>query len=184
MLFESFLRDAPDSDSGMPLLIYRSVRGNVIGNVGTHAEAFMLPRFVTVVPMMALLVGCASNPPGASLSKPSTASTIEAIAGTYGLVTIDGRGIPTAPAAQGGQTSSWPVVSGTLQVRSNGTFLMETSYETKAETAQTFSFAGSCFSVGNGFRMVWDGGGETALSARGDTLVVNKGGALYSYLRQ
>ena len=144
----------------------------------------MFARLTVLAPTLALVVGCASNPSSSELSKPSTASTIEAIAGVYGLVTIDGRAIPTAPLAYGGDNSAWPVVAGTLQVRSNGTFSMETSYETKAETSQTFTFGGSCFSVGNGFRMAWEGGGETPLSARGDTLVVNRGGALYAYLRR
>jgi hypothetical protein len=144
----------------------------------------MFSRFAGATLMTAFLIGCAGNPPASSKPGPSTASTLEAIAGSYGLVTIDGLAIPTAPTAQGGAQSSWPVVAGTLQVTSKGTFVMETSYETRAENTQTFSFAGSCFSVGNGFKMVWDGGGETALSARGDTLVVNKDGALYAYLRQ
>jgi hypothetical protein len=149
-------------------------------------EAFMLPRYAIAVPVLALLVGCARGPSPVASAIPSMSPlTIQSIAGVYHLVGIDGRALPTAPAPRSREAeSAWPIVGGTFEVRPNGTFLIETSYDTKAQGAQSFESKGSCFPIGGGFRMVWDGGGETPLSARGDTLVVNREGSLYSYLRR
>jgi hypothetical protein len=76
------------------------------------------------------------------------------------------------------------VEAGTLLLRPDGTFRLETSYATSADGARSFAFKGTCFSVGSSFRMVWEGGGQTALSVRRDTLVVNNEGTLFSYLRR
>jgi hypothetical protein len=140
--------------------------------------------------MFLLVVGCASGPAlrtTPNLAPSSAPLTLESIAGGYGLVAIDGRSLPTAPAVRGGATGApaWPVVASSLTLRSDGVFLVETSYETNAEGAQrSFAFSGTCFSAGSDFRMIWEGGGQTALSVRADTVVVNNEGTLFSYVRR
>lgn len=150
----------------------------------------MSPRPAIAAAILALFLGCASGP-SASSPTPSPAplsapSTLESIAGDYGLVAVDGHSIPFAPVSRGREATApaWPVVAGTLLLRPDGTFLMETSYDTNVDGARSFAFKGSCFSVGSGFRMVWAGGGQTALSVRRDTLVVDNEGTLFSYLRR
>ena len=151
----------------------------------------MSPRSAIAAPMLALLVGCASGPsassPAQSPVPSSPPSTLASIAGDYALVAIDGHSVPFAPVTRSaeGTTQAWPVVAGVLKMRADGTFLVETSYDPNASGAHSVaSFKGSCFSAGNGFSMVWEGGGKTALTVRSDTLVVNKDGALFSYLRR
>jgi hypothetical protein len=73
-----------------------------------------------------------------------------------------------------------------LVVRTNGTFQVETNYDTKGDTRDnsSYKFSGTCFSAGTVVRMVWDGGGQTDLRLRGDTIVVNNQGTAFSYLRR
>lgn len=110
------------------------------------------------------------------------------IAGEYVLVTIDRHTLPYPPAAgsTAQRSASWPVLSGTLSLRSNGTFHIETTYgtETSGTGKNSYEFTGTCFSSGDEFTMVWDGGGQTGLSTRGDTLVMKNEGRAFSYLRR
>lgn len=150
----------------------------------------MSPRPAIAVAMLALFLGCTTGPsasPPMLNPAPLAPSTLEAIAGDYGLVAIDGHSIPFAPVSRSREATgpAWPVAAGTLLLRPNGTFLMETSYNTNVDDARSLSeFNGTCFSVGSGFQMVWEGGGQTTLSVRRDTLVVNNEGTLFSYLRR
>lgn len=141
---------------------------------------------------LACIVGCSSARP-TSEPTPSTATaggtlSLESIAGQYRLVAIDGHALPFAPAKKGdaANTESWTVVGGALLVRQNGTFQVETNYDTKGADLNnsSYTFSGTCFSAGNVVRMVWDGGGQTDLRQRGDTVVVNNQGTAFSYLRR
>ena len=107
--------------------------------------------------------------------------------GQYRLVAIDGHALPFAPAKKGdaANTESWTVVGGALVVRPNGTFQVETNYDTKGADLNNskYTFSGTCFTAGSVVRMVWDGGGQTDLRVRGDTVVVNNQGTAFSYRR-
>src|SRR5512146_3019626 len=140
---------------------------------------------------LACIVGCSSARP-TSEPTPSAATaggtlSLESIAGQYRLVAIDGHALPFAPAKKGdaANTESWTVVGGTLLVRPNGTFQVETNYDTKGDARDnsSYKFSGRCFTAGTVVRMVWDGGGQTDLRLRGHTVVVNNQGTAFSYLR-
>ena len=149
----------------------------------------MSTRPVIAAAALALLFGCAggtsrsSRTPGPALQ--AAPHTLSSIAGDYRLVAVDGKAIPFAqpPRARETDASSWPVVAGKLVLRPDGTFLMETTYDTNADGARSFAFKGSCFGAGEAFSMVWDGGGQTPLTIRGDTVVINKQNTLFAYLR-
>ena len=140
---------------------------------------------------LACVVGCSaarpSSEPTPTASAAASPLSLESIAGQYQLVAIDGRALPVAPAKKGdaANTESWTVVGGTLLVRPNGTFQVETNYDTKGDTRDnsSYKFSGTCFTAGSVVRMVWDGGGQTDLRLRGDTVVVNNQGTAFSYLR-
>jgi hypothetical protein len=144
----------------------------------------MVRRIGVAVAMLASLLGCASGRSGPSLTpSPAPSSdppTIEGIVGQYALVAIDGHSLPSAA-----NRSAWPVVAGTLTLQPNGTFRLETNYDAKSEGGKSsLQFSGTCYSAGTDVRMVWDGGGLTNLTLRGDTLVLNNEGTLYSYVRR
>ena len=140
---------------------------------------------------LACVVGCSaarpSSEPTPTASAAASPLSLESIAGQYQLVAIDGRALPVAPAKKGdaANTESWTVVGGTLLVRPNGTFQVETNYDTKGDTRDnsSYKFSGTCFTAGTVVRMVWDGGGQTDLRLRGDTVVVNNQGTAFSSLR-
>ena len=148
-------------------------------------------RLGFAAPMLVGLLGCATARPAPSpapaASGSITAATLETIAGEYVLATIDGHKLPYPSAAAGdaARSSSWPVVAGTLSLHPNGTFHMETTYNTDAPGTEksSYRFTGTCFGGDAGFTMVWDGGGETALAIRGDTVVLKNEGRAFAYVR-
>jgi hypothetical protein len=111
--------------------------------------------------------------------------TLAALAGDYGLVSVDGQSLPYAPRARGsaGVTLSSPVVSGRFLLNPNGTFRLETIYDQPGATSKAPAFSGTCYTEGDEVKMVWDGGGLTNVSVRGDTVMLKREGALYAYLR-
>ena len=149
----------------------------------------MSTKPVIAAAALALLVGCAggtsqsSRTYGPALQSP--APTLASIAGDYRLVAVDGRALPfTEPSrTRDAAASPWPVVAGKLVLRPEGIFVMETTYNTNADGARSFAFTGNCVGDGEMFNMVWEGGGRTPLTVRGDTVVINKQGTLFSYLR-
>jgi len=110
------------------------------------------------------------------------------VAAEYTLVAIDGHALPFAhKASDEPGVAPTKVVSGTLTVRANGTFLMSTQYSaTEAQGERRFDgqFSGSCAPQDDGFRMFWDGGGETPLTVKGDTLTVTNDGVRLQYVRR
>ena len=149
----------------------------------------MSTRPVIAAAALALLFGCAGGTSQSSRTSGPTLRgsphTLASIAGDYRLVAVDGRAIPFAQPSRSRDAAeaSWPIVAGKLVLRPDGTFLMETTYDTNADGARSFAFKGSCFGAGDAFSMVWDGGGQTPLTIRGDTVVINKQNTLFSYLR-
>jgi hypothetical protein len=113
---------------------------------------------------------------------------LAAVASTYTLVAIDGHALPYARvSAEGPSPSPTQVISGTLVVQPSGTFTMSTKYRaTEPQGVRLFDgqFGGACAPYGDGFRLYWNGGGETALTASGDTVTVDNNGTLFRYLKQ
>jgi len=152
----------------------------------------MFWKFGLAASALACMVGCSparpTSEPTPSASTAGGTLSLETIAGQYRLVAIDGHALPFAPAKKGdaANTESWTVVGGALLVRPNGTFQVETNYDTKGVDLNnsSYTFSGTCFSAGSVVRMVWDGGGQTDLRLRGDTVVVNNQGTAFSYLRR
>lgn len=151
----------------------------------------MLWKFGLAASTLACIVGCSAarptSEPTPNASAAASPVSLESIAGQYRLVAIDGHALPFAPANKGdaAKTEAWTVVGGALLVRSNGTFQVETNYDTKGADLNnsSYTFSGTCFTAGSVVRMVWDGGGQTDLRLRGDTVVVNNQGTAFAYLR-
>jgi hypothetical protein len=151
----------------------------------------MLWKFGLAASTLACIVGCSAarptSEPTPNASAAASPVSLESIAGQYRLVKIDGHALPYAPSKKGdaANAEAWTVVGGALLVRSNGTFQVETNYDTKGADLNnsSYTFSGTCFTAGTVVRMVWDGGGQTDLRLRGDTVVVNNQGTAFSYLR-
>jgi hypothetical protein len=150
----------------------------------------MVRKIGVAAAVFASLIGCASGPAGSTPTPNPAPSanappTVEAIVGQYTLVAIDGHALPVVP-GRAANKSAWPVVSGTLALQPNGTFRLETVYDRSASEGgrSALQFSGTCYAAGTEVRMVWDAGGLTNLTQRGDTLVLNNDGTMYSYLRR
>lgn len=149
-------------------------------------------RLGIAAPMLLGVLGCATARPAAApvpaASSAVPALSLESIAGDYTLIAIDGHRLPYALAAHGdaARAEAWPVLAGTLSLRPNGTFRVETTYNSNmtGSDKSTYQFSGTCFGSEGEFRMVWDGGGQTAIAVRGDTILVKNEGNAFSYLRR
>jgi hypothetical protein len=143
----------------------------------------MYARIGSSAVMLAFVVGCAGSkaatPRDMAVSPASASLTIAATEGKYTLATVDGYALPHAPRAAG--TSARQVMSGSFLLNANGTFRLETIYG--ADAATTAAATGSCYIEGNEVKMVWDGGGLTNMTTRGDTLLLKREGALFGYIR-
>jgi hypothetical protein len=114
-------------------------------------------------------------------------SGLEAIAGTYGLAAIGEHALPYSSQPKDVGLVPTQVVSGTLTLEANGTFALSTTYRTlddQGERRFDGQFSGACARDGDAYRLFWDGGGETAVKANGDTLTVDRDGVAYRYLKR
>jgi hypothetical protein len=157
----------------------------------------MWAKLTIAAAAVASLIGCNGGVAGtaarpvATAPAPMTATQtgvsngLAAVASVYRLVTVDGHALPYAPAAEVGIAPT-QVVSGTLDLQADGTFTLSTKYRAiEAQGERTFDgqFSGACARTDDGYRLFWDGGGETALTVSGDTATVNNGGVRFQYLR-
>ena len=132
---------------------------------------------------LGLMLGCATNkattpgPMGAPAAAPVSIATM---AGDYTLVTVDGHSLPFTLRSAAG-TSARPIVAGSFTLKNDGTFRLETAYG--AEATSNATATGTCYTDGDEVKMVWDGGGLTNITLRGDTVVLKREGAQYGYLR-
>jgi hypothetical protein len=146
------------------------------------------------------LVGCAGGSVS-TVAQPSVQATAPpvaiqngqsdvfgAAASEYVLVSVDGHALPYAPSASGDAAIvPTEVISGTLALQTNGAFSIATTYrEARIQGARVYDGKGSgaCAPDGDGFRMYWEGGGDTGLTVSGDTVSVNNNGVLYRYLKR
>lgn len=144
-----------------------------------YLEESMLLKTGGSVLVLAFVLGCAGQPTtsGSLTPSPSVAPlTLASVAGEYKLVSVDGRALPMAL-----RTGASPIISGSLLLNANGTFRVQTAFG--PETSPGNAATGTCYTEANEVKMVWDGGGMTNMTLRGDTLVLKREGALYGYLR-
>lgn len=108
------------------------------------------------------------------------------VASTYTLVAVDDHALPYSRTDRNDATTTpTQVVSGTLDLKADGTFTMSTTYRAVDEQGERLfdgRFNGACAPDGDNYRLYWNGGGETALTVSGGTLTVNNDGTRYKYL--
>jgi hypothetical protein len=78
------------------------------------------------------------------------------------------------------------VLGGTLVIRADGTFDLSTKYRhLEATGGRLFDgqVTGACAPSDNGYRLYWSDGGETAVTASGNTVDVDNGGVLFHYVK-
>jgi len=159
----------------------------------------MWARLAFAAAIVTTLAGCnggtvggtrpaASAPAPAIVTQTGASTVLAAVASSYALVAIDGHALPYSQVSSDAQAGvATQVISGTLDLRADGTFMMTTKYRaTEASGVRLFDgqFGGACAPDGDGYRLYWNGGGETALTASGDTVTVNNNGTLFRYLKQ
>jgi hypothetical protein len=114
-------------------------------------------------------------------------SNVFGAAGTFSLVSVDGHALPYAPANGDAALAPSVFLSGSLTLQLNGAFSISTTYQEPAARGDRLvlgKFSGSCAPDGDGYRMYWDGGGDSQLTVNGDTAIVNNYGTLLRYLKQ
>jgi hypothetical protein len=113
--------------------------------------------------------------------------SLQALVGSYRLLTIDGHAIPFAPVhpdTPANALTGPEVIASTMVVRPDGSFIMAMGYRSTAGDTQHFManpFSGTCAVDGNGYVARWDGAGQTRLTLTHDTLVVQNEGMLFTY---
>jgi hypothetical protein len=73
-------------------------------------------------------------------------------------------------------------VSGSFRLNANGTFRLQTVYSPDI-AANGPGASGTCYTEGHEVKMIWDGGGLTNMTVRGDTVFLKREALLYTYLR-
>lgn len=135
---------------------------------------------------LAALVACSSNKVSsgsASVTPAAAPLTLSSVVGEYALVSVDGRALPYTPRAAAGTTVR-PVVSGTFLLNANGTFRLQTVYgPSNGGTSTPAVVSGACYTEGDEVKMMWDEGGSTNMTMKGDTVTLKREGAVYAYLR-
>ena len=159
----------------------------------------MWPRLALAAAVATTLVGCTGGAAGTAarpndvpapvtVTQSGVSNGLAAIASTYKLVAVDGHVLPfAAQRAKGSDTPLTEIISGTLNVERDGTFALLTTYramEVSGQRTLDGKFTGVCAPAGDGFRLFWEGGGETALTMKGDTVTLNNNGVIYRYLRR
>ena len=133
--------------------------------------------------LIAALTVVAGPMRGADAQSPS----LQALVGSYRLLTIDGHAIPFTPVHPGtppNAPTAPEVLASTIVVRADGSFIMAMGYRSTAGDTQHFManpFSGTCTVDGDGYVARWDGAGQTRLTLKHDTLVVHNEGMLFAY---
>jgi len=144
------------------------------------------------------IIGCASGGASTSQSAKEPAPAVATVTGQsslfgaaasdYALVSVNGHRLPyVAEVARDGPLGPTEILGGSLTLQPNGVFSMLTTHrDTKPAGQRSYDskFSGACAPDGDGYRMFWDGGGDTQLAISGDTVTVNNGGTLFRYLKR
>jgi len=113
-----------------------------------------------------------------------------ALPGTYALVSIDGHQLPYMPTPPGRPADAPPtpvVVGSTLTIKGDSTFQQIMNFRITWEGTERFgdrNFSGTYLQEGSGYVFQWTNAGQTRVTLRGDTLVLNNEGMLFTYHRQ
>jgi hypothetical protein len=125
------------------------------------------------------------GPPTTTVVQTGTSNGLYAIAGTYGLFAIDDHALPYSLPSKDAGLMPTQVVSGVLTL--NVAFALSTTYRTLDEQGERRfdgQFNGACARDGDDYRLFWEGGGETAVKASGDTLNIDRDGVMFRYLKR
>lgn len=114
-----------------------------------------------------LSTGCTSNPPNTGPGD------------TYNLVSVDGHALPYAP-MHGGQRVP-EVVSGSITLNGNGTFVSSMSYAKPSGETFGREFKGTYTQKGAEYILNWEGAGKTSVTIEGNTLTMNNEGMPFVY---
>jgi hypothetical protein len=115
------------------------------------------------------------------------APSLQALVGSYRLLSIDGHAIPFTPVHPGtpaNAPAAPEVLASTMVVRPDGSFIMAMSYRSTSGDTQRFManpFSGTCAVDGDAYVARWDGAGRTRLTLTHDTLVVHNEGLVFAY---
>jgi len=128
---------------------------------------FGIAALVLAAVVAGLSAGCKSRPgdPG--------------VADTYNLVLVDGHAIPYAPMHEGQRVPE--VVSGSLTLNGNGTFVSSMSYAKPAGGTFSRDFKGTYTQKGAEYILKWEGAGKTSVTIEGNTLTMNNEGMPFVY---
>ena len=113
-----------------------------------------------------------------------------AIAGTYGLASIDGHPLPYAPMHPGRPADAPPpptVVAGSFTVNADSTFRTAMTYRMTMNGVPQLlerQFTGTYVRQAAGYNFTWVNAGQTPVTLQGDTLVLNNEGMLFNYVRR
>jgi hypothetical protein len=113
-----------------------------------------------------------------------------ALPGIYALVSIDGHKLPHAPMHPGRPADAPPppvVVGSIFTIKGDSTFQQTMSYRITqggAERVVDGQFSGTYLPEGTGYVFTWTNAGRTPVMLRGDTLVLNNAGMVFTYYRQ
>jgi hypothetical protein len=137
---------------------------------------------------IASVIGCSAGvATTTTVAQSGQSNGLQAVAGSYGLLSIDDHSLPYTPPSKDAVIVPTQAVSGALTLNANGTFAISTTYRTvddQGERRFDGQFSGACARDGDAYRMFWDGGGETAVQSSGDTLLVNRDGLIFRYLKR
>jgi len=100
-------------------------------------------------------------------------------ANTYLLRTIDDHKLPCTPRQRGQQNPE--ILSGTLNLYSNGTFHAAMTCKNPAGGDMESEFKGTYTGNGTEFVLKWEGAGETGATVEDNRLVVDIEGVHYLY---
>jgi len=113
----------------------------------------------------------------------------EPLAGTYTLLTIAGHALPYAPDHPDRPADAPPpptVVHSVFTVNADGTFSMTMRYRMVVDTASREidrDFDGTYAWQDTAYTFSWTGAGQTAVTFRADTLLLNNVGMLFAYVK-
>jgi hypothetical protein len=113
-----------------------------------------------------------------------------ALPGAYALVSIDGHPIPYAPMHPGRPVDAPPppvIIGSIFTIKADSTFQQTMSYRITRQGAEQVvdrHFSGTYVPEDSGYVFTWLNAGQTPVTLRGDTLVLNNEGMLFTYYRQ
>ena len=159
----------------------------------------MRGRLLLVATIAATVAGCTTamprpvpaaiepGPATTTVVQTGTSNGLYAIAGSYDLMAVDNHALPYSLPAKDAGLLPTQVVNGTLTLNVAGSFALSTTYralDDRGERRFDGQFTGACARDGDDYRLFWEGGGETAVKVSGDTLMLDRDGVSFRYLKR